>query len=69
MRKVISNYLRDEVAGAWPSSTTVRKTLPDIHDSEKKILKDSLKEKKIAIFAVKICVKYFDLGTGFYERK
>ncbi len=46
LRKVISKYLNDQVAGAWPSSTTVRKTLPDIHDSEKKILTDSLKEKK-----------------------
>jgi hypothetical protein len=47
LRKVISNYLRDVVAGAWLSSTTVRKTFPDIHDSKKKILKDSLKENKL----------------------
>jgi hypothetical protein len=39
--------LRDVVAGAWLSSTTVRKTFPDIHDSKKKILKDSLKENKL----------------------
>jgi hypothetical protein len=39
------------VANAWPSTTTVRKTLPDIHSSELELLKNSMKGKKIAIFA------------------
>ena len=51
LKNILSKYLKDEVADAWPSSTTVRKTLPDIHDSEFNYLKDSLKGKKIAVFA------------------
>jgi hypothetical protein len=33
LRKTLSKYLKDEVANAWPSTTTVRKTLPDIHST------------------------------------
>jgi hypothetical protein len=33
LRKTLSKYLKDEVAYAWPSTTTVRKNLPDIHPS------------------------------------
>ena len=51
LRKTLSKYLKDEVANAWPSTTTVRKTLPDIHSSELELLKNSMKGKKIAIFA------------------
>jgi hypothetical protein len=51
LKNILSKYLKDEVADAWPSSTTVRKTLPDIHDLESNYLKDSLKGKKIAVFA------------------
>ena len=39
------------MANAWPSTTTVRKTLPDIHSSELELLKNSMKGKKKAILA------------------
>jgi hypothetical protein len=51
LRKTLSKYLKDEVGYALPSTTTVKKTLPDIHITELESLKNSIKGKKVAIFA------------------
>jgi hypothetical protein len=50
-KKTLSKYLVDEVATAWPSTSLVRKTLPNIHKTEFEQLKISVIGKKIAIFA------------------
>ena len=42
LRKCLSKYLRPEVENNWPSTTTVRKVLPDIYDSESQKMKSSL---------------------------
>ena len=51
LRKNITKYLKPEVENCWPSSTTVRKSLEEIHETETVKLKESFKQKKIAIFA------------------
>ena len=43
--------MRPEVENNWPSTTTVRKVLPDIYDSESQKMKSSLEKKKVVIFA------------------
>jgi hypothetical protein len=51
LKKTLSKYLVDEVATAWPSTSLVRKALPNIHKTEFEQLKLSVIGKKIAIFA------------------
>jgi hypothetical protein len=51
LRKCLSKYLRNDVVNAWPSTTTVRKTLPEIHRNEYEKMKSTLNCKKIAILA------------------
>ena len=51
LQKCFTKYLKDEVSTAWPSTTTVRKTLPKIHQNELEQLKDAFNGKKIAIIA------------------
>ena len=51
LRKCMSKYLRNDVTNAWPSTTTVRKTLPEIHKHECEQMKAALNDKKIAIIA------------------
>ncbi len=51
LQKCFTKYLKDEVSTAWPSTTTVRKTLPKIHRNELDQLKEAFNGKKIAIIA------------------
>ena len=51
LRKTISKYLNDDVANAWPSTSTVREQLQSVYRSEFEQLKTLFIDKKVAIFA------------------
>jgi hypothetical protein len=46
LQKYFTKYLKDEVSTAWPSTTTVIKTLPKIHRNELDQLKEAINEKR-----------------------